>query len=531
MVAMTDSLSIIVLASQVVALVSDTAKALQNLNSRFKQNTVNDLGEFGSRELELQLAANVAKILSWQNLWTLGPDKTEDFFLTLWGQSGRKHIKDVLCSISSECLSIKESVTSLVGLADALLRKHNVKRPNSWGTLPKFLRASMKKQFDKAEDKEVRDKIEGLSKCIDELCTSSELYFRSLHGIPHSLKQDEGFGSTNDLVNQALESRDVSTALYSHCQERGIEVHLDINLLNHDRELDKFPDLFDWADLRLSYHFLINPGSSLSSAREIVLEPCSPDELTNWPDQNTEHDVKPSFELAIFETGSDIMLQLPKSGNAPEAHFYATSTAITSWYDTEPEMLSFLTTGGPKPKANELSWRVSLLEKISLAYRIVECGLFLLGTPWLSHLSGNTLRRLKTTKSEYQYSLHVRGRAELAHTPESSEELERAQIFQIGILLVEIALETTLAVEGSIDTDITSRSISVVESVMGSLYKQACEFCLRDEKEGTYLNIVESPTLHDETVAKIESDSMLTGYYSEVFLRYVPQVDIMSELI
>jgi hypothetical protein len=531
MVAMTDSLSIIALASQAVALVSDTAEALQNLSNRFKVNTVNDSGEFGFRELELQLAANVAKILSWQNLWTLETDKTEDFFLALWGQSGRKHIEKVLCSISSECVSIRESVTILVDLADALLKKHNVKRPSSWRTLPKFLRLSMKTQFDKAEDKQVRDKIEALSKYIDELYTSSELYFRSLHGTPHGVRQDRGQGPTNDLVNQALESRDVSTALYSHCQERGIEVHLDINLLNHDREVDKFPDLFDWADLRLSYRFLFNPGPSLSSAREVVLEPCSPDELTKWPDQNTEHDVESSFELAVIETGSDIMFRLPKSVNAPEAHFYATSKVIASWYDIEPEMLSFITDSRLTPRANELSGRVSLLEKVSLAYRIVECGLFLLGTPWLSHLSSNTIGRLKTSKSEYQYSLHVQSTAELAHTPESPEELERAQIFQIGILLIEIALESTLAVEGYMDIEAASRSISLVEKTMGVRYKQACEFCLNDENDGTYLNTMESPTSQDDTDAKIDSDSMLTRYYSEVFIRYVPQIDLVSELI
>jgi hypothetical protein len=144
--------------------------------------------------------------------------------------------------------------------------------------------------------------------------------------------------------------------------------------------------------------------------------------------------------------------------------------------------------------------------------------LFLLGTPWLSHLSSSTLQRLKTSKVDYQYTLHVEGTAKIKQNNVSTEMLERSQIFQIGVLLIEIALESTLSSNEPMDLQVESK-IPVVEKSMGMLYKQACEFCLNNTERDPHMAPAEDLASDGDIEASGSSFHMMRQYYSEVFMR------------
>ena len=88
---------------------------------------------------------------------------------------------------------------------------------------------------------------------------------------------------------------------------------------------------------------------------------------------------------------------------------------------------------------------ISLNAKFKLAYKIVETGFFLLGTPWFTQLSSQIVQRLQEpTRVRSKYVL-------LLSSFEPSKLLcadphalaETAQLFQIGVLLVETALDKT----------------------------------------------------------------------------------------
>jgi hypothetical protein len=516
---MLNSVSIIESALQTVQHVIKAEKALRVVTDRFKPGAVKGLGEVDCRELELKLEVDVAKIVRWQNLWFEETGTSEDFFQTLWGQSGRNRIQRLLQSILSECDTIQDAIAGLAAMADGLVQKHNVRRADWWRKLSNLHRLSLKTQIENAEDKQIRDKVDTLSDYIDELWTSSELCFRSLHGVPRGNEELASVGDTTTLISHALESRNASTALYWHCQSRSIDLDLEMNLLNHDREVDKFPDLFDWSDLKLSYHVLCKLSSSPSSAREVVLEPCLASEHIQEEKPDEKDDEEASLDLALIRTRSEFTVRLPACKEAPEVYFHVTSKASASWQDVEPEVLSLFADRIPKTQPRGVNGRFSLTEKISLAYRIVECGLFLLGTPWLSHLSSDTLRRLKTSKVDYQYSLYVQGTTKLENEIASKEVLERTQIFQIGVLLVEIALERTLSSSDSMKLEFESKSISVVEKSMGTRYRQACEFCLNNKEGDTYLPAAETLASHNDTEVIVNSEYMIKQYYSEVFMR------------
>ena len=524
---MLDPVSIVGFALQAVQNVNEAEKALRGVTDRYKSGALKDLGKedlakVDCRELELQLGVGAAKIVSWQSLWFEETDKSEDFFQTLWGQSGRDHIQRLLKSISSKCDEIQDAVADLAVVAEGLVKKYNVKRPDRWRKWPSFLRLSMKSQIDKAQDKQIRGTVDILGKLIDELWTFSELYFRSLHGVPRGSEDLARAGDVDTLIRHALKSRNMSIALYWHCQSRSIDLDLDMNLLNHDREVDKFPDLFDWSDLKLSYHMFYGSPSSPSSFRELVLDPYTTsqdirEERSENEDQD-KNDKEATLDLALIQTQADFEVRVASNEETPEVYFHVTSKATASWQDVEPIAFSLFAERTPETQLQMARSRYSLVEKISLAYRIVECGLFLLGTPWLSHLSSSTLQRLKTSKVDYQYTLHVEGTAKIEQNNVSTEMLERSQIFQIGVLLIEIALESTLSSNEPMDLQVESK-IPVVEKSMGIPYKQACEFCLNNTERYPRMAPAEDLASDGDIEASGSSFHMMRQYYSEVFMR------------
>ena len=99
--------------------------------------------------------------------------------------------------------------------------------------------------------------------------------------------------------------------------------------------------------------------------------------------------------------------------------------------------------------------------------------------------------------------------------------MEPAQIFQVGIILVEIALgRRILAKSPTVASNPAFMNhIAAIEETMGVPYKQACEFCLMQEgKEAWDPN---AKYVANSLVSKgaPEPVEMVSLFYSEVFMR------------
>ena len=122
---------------------------------------------------------------------------------------------------------------------------------------------------------------------------------------------------------------------------------------------------------------------------------------------------------------------------------------------------------------------MSLVDKIRLAFKIVECGLWLLGTPWLSNLRGeNLLEVTLPSRKNPVYVLPTRTiklhdiEDEMMHWLSSSD-----QISSIGTLLIEIALEKPFSIRPrarSFDFETAlGETVTEVEKRMGRRYGRA----------------------------------------------------------
>jgi len=499
---MGESVSITSLALETVQCVTEAENAFAELANRHKLTKPVDAD---CRELELKLKVGLATILQWREIWFVQADKSDDFFSTLWGQGGRNRIFELLESISRECGVIRKFAEESTERTENLFKKHNMKRANRPRNWPKWLRFNTKAQMDKAMNKSVRDNVYALSSCIDELWASSELYFRSLHGVLHSSNLPNSPPSPQHLLGNVLKSRHASISLYWHFYNWNMEVDLDLDLLNNDGEIDKIPDLFDWSDLKISYHFI---GDSLfpGQPRDVIIEADARNLISAADDSNQEDVLEAKLEVALCQICTERTIRLPRLGNASELYVNLTCRVDRLRSRIEPQALPVFATESNNAQVTVVGWQITMAEKLSLAYRIAECTLFLLGTPWLSHLSSRSLRRSKASKVDYRYSMHVQWPATTDSTQPTQETIERFQIFQVGILLIEIALETTISTVDS--RGIPSNMIPRIEDSMGPQYAQVCEFCLGHEdarKSGG------SETAFD-------SGSLLQAYYSEVFI-------------
>jgi len=204
---------------------------------------------------------------------------------------------------------------------------------------------------------------------------------------------------------------------------------------------------------------------------------------------------------------------------ASQSFFKVTLPAKSVDIVVKSEVLAAILENLQRRRLLDVADRLPLVEKIRLAYKIVECGLFLLGTPWLSYLNSGSLRRLVTPDFQHRYVLHVQSSEKPDEKPLSEVLLVRAQIFQIGVLLVEIALDRPSYSAGMEDLKFGSSTIPYVERSMGHYYKQACEFCLTKKDDDGFLLDQKDSSSTDQTVRRSNSNWMLKQYYAEVFVR------------
>ncbi len=187
---------------------------------------------------------------------------------------------------------------------------------------------------------------------------------------------------------------------------------------------------------------------------------------------------------------------------------------------------------------------LALAERLNLAYRVVESGLTLLGTPWLSSLCTMTLERFKNLKVDEQeprYVLDIKGSRNRLHLKVDTLILKdykiHPYIFAIGAVLVEIGLQLIVidvrkGVEGlemlTIESrkptwSSTGRIISLIDKEMGSAFSEAVEFCLQDPVTASN-HKWKKRVLYDGSRSEEEiSMQLIDLFFENVLVKYDPQ--------
>ena len=174
-------------------------------------------------------------------------------------------------------------------------------------------------------------------------------------------------------------------------------------------------------------------------------------------------------------------------------------------------------------------------ERLELAYSVVETGLILFGTSWLSAISSTALKRFKAKQKPPRYVLEINERDNLTRTRLENQKGLHLYIFTIGTILVEIALRAMIRdlrrsesgleflIGGSEGVKWRSPShvASLVRDNFGTAYSEAVEFCLQDPVLASN-RLWKGGVLYDTTRSQEQiSMELLDLFYSNVLIKLV----------
>ena len=158
--------------------------------------------------------------------------------------------------------------------------------------------------------------------------------------------------------------------------------------------------------------------------------------------------------------------------------------------------------------------------RIQLAFKVVECGFYLLGIPWLASLSSKRFRRLINMEgSPFVLEVQTLDLEDL-YFEDPDALSEHSQLFSIGIILVEIALSDERYPYNIRDPDLRkSKILPLVERFLGSLYSGATAFCLADRKSAPHFGRPKKCRYPEETRWTSYLTELLEECHAQVFSR------------
>ena len=233
--------------------------------------------------------------------------------------------------------------------------------------------------------------------------------------------------SRSFLVQEAKEDRVATEELYSCCSGSRRAVNFEMSLL----------DLTE--DSRSKRFHIFVPWSQYKACLEVsTVKICGDDLDSN--ELQIRHNFPDACDVAHEEEQSLLLLSNKiQDGSAVSLR----DSRERSWFRLKKRAMHAGTFDLPNLR-DKLDHLVAA-ERLELAYSIVETGLLLLGTSWLSALSNFSLKRFKADHQAPRYILDINERGDLLRTQLRHHRRNlHLYIFTIGILLVEIALARSL---------------------------------------------------------------------------------------
>ena len=462
------------------------------------------------RKVEIVLETSRQKFQVWTETWTENVSDPAIGAEELWGVEGWMDIQKLLGAVHNTAHRIESE----------LERRDDGSSRFRW---TRALRGSLtrKNQTLTVKSPTLLDLTIQLSRSIDELWTYSEVAFDSLHGI---FAHQMGLPLRDKLLARSLLTRAGSLALYGACSQSKADYSLEVNLLGEKIEarsvLHRRSSVSSMMPSKLSYRLFAQDRGVPVKVNEIIIE-----SMPKFGEQEStstgvvEFDIRKS-DLAVAESWpssqSGFISIQPPTAYAP-SYFRITGPPAVVHLDDENESLAQLLY---KERALELERPLSQQTKIELAFKVVECGFYLLGTPWLASLSSKRLRRMKT-QERTSFVLEVQALDLEDLYFEDPEALsEHVQLFSIGVVLAEIALSDEMNPANIQDPELRkSKILPLVESSMGSLYSGATAFCLQDRRSAPHFERPEKYKYPEETGWTSFLRELLEDYHAQVFSR------------
>ena len=481
------------------------ARELQQSDETLRTPQITD----NAKKTIVDLETSQQKYRVWRNTWMENVRDPETTAQELWGSPGWEEIRKLLSSIRDAVNKAQEEI----------------ERPYDAYSGPKlrglrFLSKWKSHTYPSSTMKRPPplDLATQLNRSVDELWTYSEVAFDSLHG---TFPQEVHPPFRDRLLIRSLQARAGSLALYAACNRSKAGYSLEVDLFSdYDGKRSSSPKLY--------YHLFVQaPETSAYTGSMMIVSVANPDEQDFGNTTPFEFDVD-TVDLADFESWphkKSMLFSLRHKGAYAPSYFRVAKPPSALTIDGIDESIAHLFYRDRVTSNTKLAQRpLSLSQRIELALKLVECGFYLLGTPWLASLSSKRLRRVEANgRKQFVLEVHTLELEDL-YSEDPKALSEPSQLFSIGVLLVEIALsdpDQSNPVKIQDPELQESKVLPLVERAMGSLYSKATAFCLQDRRSGPHFGRLDKYREPEETGWASYLAELLEDYHAKVFSRYV----------
>lgn len=489
----------------VLQVISRVQRVHDNLRASF--------GRDNAKQINIMLETSQQKLQVWHKTWMdhqLDPDLIPK---ALWGTQGWDGIKKMLFSISEIVKKIE--VANQKG--DDVSYRSKLKR--ALGSIKR------KRQTQNLlnDNLSMLDLTVDLSRSVDELWAYSEVAFDSRNGL---LAQSIGTPARDKLLVESIQARAGSFALYRACHVPGVECSLEMDLFGagngRQNPLLRSASVSSKIPSRLFYHLFGQRGDNLLGMKDMTIESLTKLGAQEFGD-NEIVNYKGS-DLQIFSSRSPLqsgIICMEGQGKDAASYFRVAKPPTNVSLGVETESLAHVLYRMQRTNTWKTVGRISRSARVELAFKLVECGFFLLGTPWLASLSSERLRRMETIDHQRSFILEIQTLDVDDLVFEDPEALsEPSQLFRIGILLMEIALSDPHRASPRDKQGFElSKLLPLVEQSMGSQYCKACAFFLQDRRSRPHFGRPDKYQDPVETGWNSYLTDLLQDYYSQAFIR------------
>lgn len=414
---------------------------------------------------DLDIEFSLSMFKSWQEAWSGQAQRSAvtSSSEALWVRQGWADIGKRLNVVIAASKEVERCLIALQG---------NQKPPRlSWRSAARSLRAKKQPQS------ELRIHAAALSDAVCELWLYSGTVYESLHAV---IAQDVPLPSGELLLNAALRSRAGSLQLYEYCAKSSLDCSLAMGLL--DAGSDRLPSSSSFtpisqrgAPMHLFFQLFGRSPEDSMQYQKMVVELVTESRSVRRREGNNV--LSDSSDIVLFEPmDHSVIIQVEGLGSGSPSCLRIPKEHLTKIpLKEDPETLARV--------LNKENFSVGA--KIELAYKIAESGLFLLGTPWFSSLSSkNLLRNAGGQRHSFMLQIDTLDFGDLL-SDDPAALAESSQLFKIGVLLAQIALDRSNISPWSEDCGGEIDKVpllSEIERSMGAQYCKATAYCLKDRQ-------------------------------------------------
>ena len=494
------------------------------------------------QSINLSLEVHETSLRLWMKFWNLEQPTSRRFQRELWGKETLPTIERIFAAIRSALEETKTEVTELLqdyfkprsendtqlGLTSTIEF-----REQALGAKKGLARAKIV-VFIRKNGPLLIARLQQVEERIVTLSDMSTKAFEARHrkGIGGALTEEQlAQAGSSMLVQMAIETRYASMGLYQSYREK-IEsdtIILDVDLIDDTAiqlETVRFRN-----SVILKYRFAVPWPSKPQRPLEIVIE--GPFDLEKQVEKS-----RVPLDRGFAEACYAALMNA-----AAEFKIYCRAEVYSFRSRVPPDTIIASSAKDLKPLVN-LLYRLDITvaeepalyfprsQRVKLAYKLIQCGLVISGTSWLSQLQNGILKRTpKCQNGDYHFLLEFSCDAEVSN--EKTFAAISQHLFAVGVLLVELGLGQPIRSaiwddEGPVFTTFTPGDGSARESLtsrewqsrlityMGDDYTKAAKYCLAPKKGDLWDTVNQSDVEPD--VRERAYLGVLTEYYIKAYL-------------